>query len=254
MATPDEENIGRVPLALLIPALTALLYVYSFAFEVGYAKWFGYPAGLVTVTLDLILNVGTAFFLWILWIFTFLQLNMQYWPSTRIHTSAFLALLVVYFACVIGARIWLPEYFYFSFLLSSVFAYLGGRALAKFEAAPPEERKDRIPNVYDPRSVISKSSIGYALIQRLGFDPLLFALAIVLVLPALFAGVGYAEARSKSEFLAFEESGEDYVALRIGGGSVIAAKSNHDENTKTKQFIVRDVRDVGRLTVTDAPP
>lgn len=196
--SPDEISRRRhLETALIIPAVTALLYAYSFAFEAGYAAALGYPAGFVPIGLDLILNIGTALFVYVALFVGFLQLNLQYWPAGQAHTSQLIGLAVAFFASMIALNIWFPGKFPIALFLTPLTALVGIRAMRRWEKTPIDQRTDKVPNVYDARGVVPRESVAYALMKSLGFDPVLVAAVLLLVIPLLFAGFGYGEARSE---------------------------------------------------------
>lgn len=243
---PPDPRIAKVPSAWLIPVATALLYAYSYSFEVGYAAAFGYPPSLVSISLDLALNFGTAAFFYAIFVLVFLQLNLQTWPGTRIHTAGLIFVLVLFFASLIACKIWLPDHLQLVYFLVPLTAYAG--QLLSYKLLKGEgSSADRLPNAYDHGGRIPAHSVAYALVRRFGFDPLLLALLIAIVLPALFAGAGYAEGRTHADFLLFEESGQNFLILRIGGGSIIAAEYNESETGFRPAFVVRAVEGVGPM-------
>ncbi len=101
-----------------------------------------------------------------------------------------------------------------------------------------------IPMIYDARSQLSQGSIAYQLVMRLGFDPTLIFVLIVIAFPALFWCAGLADARSKEDFYIFSHNGTNYWALRILDSNVIAAPFNESSTTYDKEFLVKPVTEL----------
>lgn len=245
--------------AFLIPLATVALYCYSFSFEVGYADYFGYPRGLIPISIGLILNVWTLLFVYLVLFVGFLQLNLSHWPDTPKTRYGFIVVLLGWFGLLIALKAFFPKYLYFGGLLTVIAAFMGlslmRRAAAKrqrnCEGLLDEKRApasvSEIPMIYDARSQVDPDSIAYQLVTRLGFDPALVFALVVIVFPALFWSAGLGEARSKQEFYVFSQSGTEYLALRILDSNVIAAPFSESSNTYAKEFLVRPITELAGL-------
>lgn len=236
---------------VLIPFLPALLYAYSYAFEVGFANAFGYPAGFVKVSLDLVLNMGTVLFVYVGLFVTFLQLNLYYWPSGQTHVARLLGFAILFFGLMIAIKILLPGGVGLATFVTPVAAFFGAKTMGKLGSDGLQGRAsnaNKLPNVYDKRGEIPPHSLAHSLLTRLGFDPVLIGAVFLIVVPLLFAGFGYGEARSQTEFLYMEDSGVEYVVLRVVGDNVIAARTGGSKSSYRQEFIVRPLGDVGVMT------
>jgi len=263
---PDTVQPLRfnLPSALLISLATVGLYWYSFCFEVGWALYFGYPTGLIPISLGLILNVWTFLFFYSCMAFGFLQLNLSHWTHYGKGKYALVVMLILFLALLMVIRGYAPKYTAFVVLFSSVAAYIGTlvmrRKLAAQKNEAPEKSKEgeqgfdvtQIATVYDARSKIPSESIAHRIVERLGFDPLLVFFFVVIVFPVMFGGAGYIEARSKQDFYSFSDSAanprKEYLVLRILDGILIAVPYKKDSGTYVKAFLVRHAADTEGLS------
>jgi hypothetical protein len=135
--------------------------------------------------------------------------------------------------------------------LNPLAALFGIRAAGKEKPGPesqPLRIRDKIPNVYDRGGEIPSGSLAFSLITRLGFDPILVASVLLLVVPLLFAGFGFGEARWERAFFFVELSGSEYVVLRVAGGDAILAAANRSGSSYRQEFRVQPLSELGTLT------
>jgi len=230
-----------LPTGLVLPLGTMFLYVYSYAFEIGHAMYFGYPSGLVAISVGLVINFGTGVFLYLLFFFGFLQLNLQSWPNTKKHVFSLTIAFIVFFSALIATKVWLPRFGGVSYMLIPLIAYFGLRATRKWRKSETPSESDKIPMAYDARSQVPEDSIAHAIVYRLGFDPLLFGALLLIVLPALFWSAGFADAKSRTQHYFFQESGSEYVILRFTGSSVIGARLDESNGIYYPEYVRRPV-------------
>lgn len=245
---------------MVVSLATVALYWYSFCFEVGYAWYFGYPSGLIPITLGLVLNVWTLLFIYTVAIFQFLQLNLFYWPHHGKWKYGLVFAFILWFASIIVIRAYAPFYAIpGAGLLAVVAAYVAIVMKRRSSAEPTHkgELKDdsdlkQIAMVYDARSELPPDSVAYKIVKGFGFDPVLLLLLIVVVFPGVFAAAGIAEARAEQDFYTFTESGSsrEYIVLRILDGLAIAAPYDPTTEACQKRFLVRKVAEVPDLVPT----
>lgn len=244
MATDSKPSLS---LGVLLPLATIALYAYSYIFEIGHAFYFGYPVQLVPPSVDLIANFGVALFFYGVMVFGFLQLNLQTWPKTRRHVFLLVVVFVCFLFALVALKSWYREALRYSYFLIPATAYVGIIAAHRWRKRDNKEDYDKVPIAYDARSNVPEHSIAGAMVGRLGFDPLFLSLLVFIVLPALFWMVGYADAKSRTTFYEFTDSGSSYVSLRFTGGAVIAARFEPAKKHYYSEFVVRAAGDLKGL-------
>lgn len=256
--TMEVEQKKSLPLIFVLPAATALLYLYSYVFEAGYAFRFGYPSGFTVVSLGIILNFGTALFFYAVFFVTFMQLHLQAWPHTKKHIFQLTTVFVLFFAFLIVLKLVLRDsspvmLAGISSVIGSLSAYIGIFATRKYYEENQNSDAGAVPMIYDSGSEIPEGSIAHRMIDKLGYDPALFIVLLLIIMPVLFYGAGFAEARSTTVFYVFEESGSKYISLRISGSRVVAAKLDSSETKYHPDYIARPLQEIGSMQRVDIP-
>lgn len=194
--TPSRRPIGG--LLAFVPIFSFFIYLYAYSFEIGYALQFEYPRDLISFNPSIISNFFAIHVLFILFLFGFLALNLQYWPfSQRYIVAIILGSVTFYLVFIIFWRFF-PGWLSMAMLFSSGFALFGGRVLFRRRSTSVEPGSpDRLPNIYDRRSEVHEGTIAYFFLHRMGFDPLLYIFIFFLLIPGVFCLNGYLEAYKK---------------------------------------------------------
>lgn len=172
-----------------------------------------------------------------------------------------MAVFLLYLAILVGLRAAFPDksVVMWGVLLASVAAFVAialKKWLPRTESVSSEIDSPLagIPTAYDAESEVPADSVARHLVQTLGFDPVLVFMVLAIIVPSLFMGAGWAEARGDIKRHYFHDlaSKDEYVVLRIFGMTAVAAIFAPETRKCERRYVVRDLSQVGVLTPTSA--
>jgi hypothetical protein len=263
--------------AIFLAIGTILSYFYVYCFEIGYCFHFGFPSGIFPITLSNILHAWFLLTFYVIFVFGFLQLNLQYWPATQKHVAAFVFVFFGYLFCLITILTLFRDlliidglnfniHIFLAFWLSSAIGLCAVRIYNRDVAGEisPKDKNDSgridredaktIFTVFDRTSNISFGSIGHMVLARLGFDPLIIILVFLLFLPGISLYAGWANAYSQTVFYVYERINDhqNQIVLKIAEGQLISAPYDPIYETYKARFVIVRITDpiIAGLVVT----
>jgi hypothetical protein len=230
----------------VLPLATALLYLYSFCFDIGFLLHFGIPASQAQIGLELLGNA--AAFLWPTFIvgFFYLPLNLYYWPPTQAGFYAiyfgFLTILLATQAVFIFDLRFL---FVLPFFLISSWAYVGN--IYRMRGRQALNRGELPPQVYDARSELLEGTIAEYFVKKRGFDPLVLVLLFLILSPGTFTFCGWAEGNQLKEPDTFLKDGQLLGIVRIYSDRVISVPLTSSGEVITGSYVLVPTLDIGEV-------
>jgi hypothetical protein len=258
--TPQDETATeqqtdpprKLPLTetLILATLSAVIYVLAFLYEQGFLSYFGIPTQFITVSLVtlLIFGAGTITFLYI----SVGLANIVYTLLPKHRYLAFYIpryLLLGFLTIVVPLFLFRGERLYLIMLCVWLILVIGllVHPLIKYRKEGDwNKRYDAAIKALPDEPV----STLYTLIEkRYGMREVGYWVYVFIILFALAANVGKAEATTQAEFLVLNTVPE-VVVLRVSGENLICAPFDRQAHEVKKSFSIRKIAEDTNLVMS----
>lgn len=238
------KNIGTVPEALLVAALTGGAYWLTFRYEAAYLGAFGLPPHLVEVSLQTVLTVFLAVSgtIWILfWITNFVATS---WPEhPAIQEKVFRVGLVLLFPLwhLFNYGFRTEDWLVYAISLTVIVIFEIVWPFLVFRNKPTFRERIIADEIAEFR--VRERGVAGRIFTSLG--PTAYSLLVLLVLGSLLANTaGKAKASTQKEFFVFA-SDPNMAVIRMYGDTIVAIHFDRAKKAFKKQVVIQKISTEG---------